>query len=68
MNSIAWVYLPYLAFVALVIGGLHYQNIYVVIMGLVFLYAYDPKPELETICKRPVFYKCVFDNNKEQSK
>ena len=66
INSIAWVYLPYLALVALVIGGLHYQNIWVVIIGLVFLSVYDPKPELEIICKRPVFYKCVFDNNKEQ--
>jgi hypothetical protein len=66
VNSIAWVYLPYLAFVALVIGGLHYNNIYVVIMGLVFLYAYDPKPELKIICKRSLFYKCIFE--KEQGK
>jgi hypothetical protein len=66
VNSVAWVYLPYLAFVGLVIGGLHYNNIYVVIMGLVFLYAYDPKPELEIICKRPVYHKCIFQ--KEQTK
>ena len=66
MNSIAWVYLPNLAFLGLVIGGLHYENVYVVIMGLVFLYAYDPTPELKIICKQPVYYKCIFE--KEQSK
>jgi hypothetical protein len=66
VNSIAWVYFPYLAFLGPVIGGLHYNNIYVVIIGLVFLYAYDPKPVLEIICKRSVYYKCIFE--KEQSK
>jgi hypothetical protein len=66
VNSITWVYLPSLAFVALVIGGLHYNNIYIVIIGLVFIYAYDPKPELEIICKQSVYYKCIFE--KEQTK
>jgi hypothetical protein len=61
VNSVAWVYLPYLAFWGLVIGGLHYNNIYVVIIGLVFFYAYDPKPELEIVCKQLVYYKCIFE-------
>ena len=66
INSIAWVYLPYLAFVALVIGGMHYENIWVIIMGLVFLYAYDPNPELKIICKRPVYYKCIWESKQEK--
>ena len=66
MNSVAWVYLPYLAFWGLVIGGLHYKNIWVIAFGILALYLYDTKPELKIICERPVYYKCIFE--KEQVK
>ena len=68
MNSIAWVYLPYFAFLGVVIAGLHYKNMWVVGFGIVFFLFYNVKPELEIICKRPIYNNCTFENIKEQSK
>ena len=65
MNSVAWVYLPYLAFLGLVIGGLHYQNIWVIVFGILALYLYDPIPELKIICKQSLYYKCIFEKKQE---
>lgn len=61
MNSIAWLYLPYLAFLGMIIAGLHYQNYWVLGFGILAIYAYDVTPELEIICKRPICnnYKIV---------
>lgn len=70
MNSIAWLYLPYFAFLGLVIAGLHYQNTWVVVAGIVFFYVYDVKPELKIICSRTVYNRYEFNTTeqKEQSK
>ena len=66
MNSIAWVYLPYLVFLGLIIAGLHYKNVWIITLGVIGILFYDVKQELEIICKRPVYYKCIFE--KEQGK
>ena len=66
MNSIAWVYLPYFAFLGLVIAGLHYNNVWAIAFGIFALYLYDPKPELKIICERPIYYKCIFEKETEK--
>ena len=70
MNSIAWVYLPYLAFLGLAISGLYWQKEWVVIVAIVFMAFYNVKPELEIICSRTIYNECEFyiDKEKEQSK
>jgi hypothetical protein len=40
MNYIC-VYLPYFAFVALVIGGLHYHNSWVIAFGILAIFVYN---------------------------
>lgn len=66
MNSVAWAYLPYFAFLGLVIAGLHYRNMWAIAFGILALYFYDPKPKLKIICKQHVYYKCICE--KEQGK
>lgn len=68
MNSIAWVYLPYFAFLGVVIAGLHYKNMWVVGLGIAFFMLYNVKKELKIICKRPIYNNCTFENIKEQNK
>lgn len=69
MNSIAWVYFPYLTFLGLVIAGLHYKSAVVIVAGIVFFLIYDVKPELKIICSRTVNNMCQFHPKyKEQSK
>lgn len=60
MNSIAWLYLPYLAFLGTIIAGLHYQNYWALGFGLLAMYLYDVKPKIEIICKRPIYNNCRF--------
>lgn len=68
MNSIAWVYLPYFVFLGLVIAGLHYKNFWVIALGIVAIFFYNPEPELKIICERSIYNNCTFENKKEQSK
>lgn len=65
MNSIAWVYLPFFAFLGLVIAGLHYKNTWVIVAGIVFFCLYDVKPELKIICSRTVYNKFEFNTEKK---
>jgi hypothetical protein len=66
VNSIAWVYLPYFAFLGLAIAGLYWQKEWVVIVAVVFMAFYNVKPELEIICKRTIYNECEFYIEKEQ--
>lgn len=68
MNSIAWVYLPYFAFLGVVIAGLHYKNMWVVGFGIAFFLFYNVTPELKIICDRPIYNNSTFENIKEQRK
>lgn len=65
MNSIAWVYFPYLTFLGLVIAGLHYKNTWVIVTGIVFFLIYDVKPELKIICSRADYNKFEFNTVKK---
>lgn len=60
--------MPYFAFLGVVIAGLHYKNMWVVALGIIAIFFYNVKPELEIICKRPIYNNCAFENIKEQSK
>jgi hypothetical protein len=53
-------------FLLLIIAGLHYKNGWIIALGAIGILFYDVKQDLEIICKRPVYYKCIFE--KEQSK
>lgn len=68
MNSIAWVYLPYFAFLGLVIAGLHYKDFLVITAGIVAIFFYNADPALKIICERSIYNNCTFENKKEQSK
>lgn len=70
MNSVAWVYLPYFAFLGLAMSGLYWNKDWVVIVAVVFMALYNVKPELEIICSRTIYDSCEFymSEEKEQSK
>lgn len=68
MNSIIWLYIPYFAFLGVVIAGLHYKENWVVIIGIVMFFLYDVKPELKIICDRKIYNNCKFENIKEKNK
>jgi hypothetical protein len=66
MNSIAWVYLPYFAFLWLAVAGLHWQKEWLVIVAVVFMAFYNVNPEIEIICSRTVCDNCEFYTVKEK--
>ena len=70
MNSVAWVYLPYFAFLGLVIAGLHYGNKWIIAFGVLAFFIYDVKEELKIICNRTIYNECEFYTveKKEQGK
>ena len=53
------VYLPYFAFAALVIGGMYFENNWVIAFGIMALFCYDVKPELKIITKQNLFQNCT---------
>lgn len=53
------VYLPYFAFAALVIGGLHYHNNWVITFGILAIFIYNVKPELKILARQNVFKNCT---------
>jgi len=44
------VYLPYFAFVGVVVAGLHYKNYWIMGFGISFFFMYDLEPALKIIC------------------
>lgn len=68
MNSVAWVFLPYFAFLGVVIAGLHWDKTWVVVCGVVFFLFYDPKPELKIICSRTIYSECEFYTMEDKEK
>jgi hypothetical protein len=67
-HSVAWVYLPYIAYLGMIIAGLHYQNYWVVGFGIFALYAHEVESELEIICKRPIYNNCQIIQNEYKTK
>jgi len=44
-------YIPYMVFAVIVYLGLRFNNLFVIVAGLVFILFYNPKPEMEIISK-----------------
>ena len=57
------VYLPYFAFAAVVIGGMHYRYPWVIVFGLVFFFAYSTEKELKILAHRNVNQYCNCEFN-----
>lgn len=63
MNSLSYIscYIPYVCFTVMIIAGLHYNNIYVVAIGIFFILFYDPQPEIEIISKQNIYSNSVIN-------
>ncbi len=73
MNSIFLMYvppfLPYFAFALIVVAGCWTKNDVAIWAGIIFMFLYDAKPEMEIISRTKVYQDCKFniidgENNK----